>query len=126
MAERTCEICGSSLAGRRSNTKWCSETCASKRPVTKETKRRSRLKQKYGLTLEEFDELLAQQGGGCAICGSPDPNAQHGVWHVDHCHKTGRVRGLLCGPCNTGIGQMRDDPARLRAAADYLERATLS
>ena len=78
--------------------------------------RKSHLKRKYGLTLEEFDELLASQGGGCAICGRPDAD------NVDHDHDTGRVRGILCFKCNVAVGQMDDDGDRLIAAAAYLAR----
>ena len=53
----------------------------------------------------------------CAICGATDKR-----FHVDHDHTTGHVRGLLCGPCNQTLGLMQDEPARLRAAAAYLER----
>lgn len=55
---------------------------------------------RYGLTQEQFDKLLATQEGRCAICGDPFNRTPH----VDHCHTTGRVRGLLCAPCNTGLG----------------------
>lgn len=78
--------------------------------------RKSHLKRKYGLTLEDFDALLASQGGGCAICGKLD------VDHVDHDHRTGRVRGILCFRCNVAIGQMDDDCDRLIAAMAYLDR----
>ena len=77
--------------------------------------RKSHLKRKYGLTLEEFDELLASQGGGCAICGKPDAD------NVDHDHATGRVRGILCWNCNIAIGQLEDDSDRARAVAEYLD-----
>jgi hypothetical protein len=85
----------------------------------------------YGLTPEAYGALLEAQGGGCAICGSPDPRNGSGLrWAVDHDHaccagkKTcGRcVRALLCHPCNQGLGLFGDDPVRLRAAAAYLER----
>lgn len=78
----------------------------------------------YGLTVEQFDELLASQGGACAICGKPadlTPGVRTDQWNIDHCHETGAVRGILCSPCNIGIGQLGDDPARLRAALRYLE-----
>lgn len=64
--------------------------------------------------------MLSAQGGTCAICKSPDPKGK-GKFHVDHCHSTGRVRGLLCHACNLALGHMHDDPVRLREAALYLE-----
>ncbi|GHE43432.1 endonuclease VII domain-containing protein [Streptomyces capitiformicae] len=70
---------------------------------------------KYGLTEVERDELIASQGGVCCICLSAPAT------HVDHCHKTGRVRGVLCFNCNSGLGLLRDDPAAMNRAADYLE-----
>lgn len=76
---------------------------------------------RYGLTLERYIEMLDLQGGHCAICGATEPGGNSSVWHVDHCHSSGRVRGLLCGACNRGLGQFRDDPDRLRSAVDYLE-----
>jgi len=86
----------------------------------------SRLK-RYGVDQKSYHEMLAAQGNKCAICGTKDP-ATHRTKHtpepafcVDHCHKTGRVRGLLCGYCNTGIGKLRDNPDIMRRAAQYVE-----
>lgn len=76
--------------------------------------------EKYGLTPAQYDEMLASQDGVCAICRQVDHVSRR--LHVDHCHSTGRVRGLLCGPCNSVIGLAREDPAVLRAAIDYLGR----
>jgi hypothetical protein len=80
-----------------------------------------RLRSKYGITLVEYDAILSRQGGGCAICGSKQSG---GRWseqlHVDHCHDTGKVRGLLCETCNRGLGLFHDSPEKLRAAAAYL------
>lgn len=73
------------------------------------------LSRRYGITAAEADLMLERQGGLCAICGAA-PAA-----HVDHDHETGAVRSLLCFNCNGGLGQFRDDPAVLRAAADYVE-----
>jgi hypothetical protein len=73
------------------------------------------LKRRYGITAQDADAMLAAQGGLCAICRAA-PAA-----HVDHDHKTGAVRALLCFNCNGGLGQFKDDPAVLRAAADYVE-----
>lgn len=74
---------------------------------------------RYGMTPEMFAEMLAAQGDGCAICGSPDDKGGRGL-HVDHCHETKTVRGLLCGPCNRGLGMFQDSPERLAKASDYL------
>jgi len=74
------------------------------------------LKRRYGITAEEADVMLAEQDGVCAICRTA-PAAQ-----VDHDHATGKVRELLCFNCNGGLGQFRDDPEVLRAAADYVEQ----
>jgi len=73
------------------------------------------LKRRYGIGADDFDRLVAEQGGVCAICGRPDPE------HVDHSHDTGAVRGILCFNCNGGLGQFRDAVDALRAAVAYLE-----
>ena len=85
--------------------------------------RNARLKRKFGIDSARYHEILAEQGGKCAICDSSDPGSRRNKhFHVDHCHTTGVVRGLLCAHCNTAIGSMRDSPERLRAAVAYLER----
>ncbi|TLS45516.1 recombination endonuclease VII [Streptomyces montanus] len=73
------------------------------------------LRRKYGLTVAERDEMIASQMGLCAIC------LEAPAVHVDHCHETGRVRGVLCFNCNSGLGLLRDDPEAAYRAADYLE-----
>ena len=78
------------------------------------------LRHVYGITLADFDAMLARQGGVCAICGTDRPRGRAGRLHVDHCHDTGRVRGLLCHACNTGLGHFGDSLERLRAATTYL------
>lgn len=75
------------------------------------------LKALYGLTEEQYAAL----GGKCHICGL-EKNAHGYRLHVDHCHDTGKVRGLLCHGCNTGIGGLRHDVATMRKAIEYLER----
>lgn len=71
--------------------------------------------------------MLAAQGGGCAICGSAAIfDRSHKRICVDHDHATGKVRGLLCGCCNLGIGYFKDDPKRIEAAARYLACAPTS
>ena len=74
-----------------------------------------------GLTLEDYDTMLAGQGGGCAICGNHESGDKRTPrFHVDHCHATGVVRGLLCSSCNLGLGKFADSPERLERAALYL------
>ena len=77
-----------------------------------------RLQLKYDITQEEYARMYEEQGGRCKICG-----AKKDVLHVDHCHTTGKVRGLLCRHCNVGIGQMRDNVEILRSAITYLQEA---
>jgi hypothetical protein len=82
-----------------------------------ETRRRT-LKRNYGITLEEYQQMLRKQGG-CAICGKNEGLKE---MPVDHCHKTGNIRGVLCHWCNKGLGQFFDNPSTLRKAADYIDR----
>ena len=84
--------------------------------------RRQDLKRKYGLTVKEYDLLSEKQKHQCAICGKPAKKLQRRL-HVDHDHRTGAVRGLLCDDCNTGLGKFKDNPDFLIAAAEYLRRA---
>ena len=75
---------------------------------------------RYGITIEQYDAMLTAQGGGCAVCQiTPDRSPKR--FHVDHCHETGRVRGILCFACNSGLGAFSDNPDRMRRAATYLE-----
>lgn len=81
-------------------------------------KRRENLRQTYGLTPEQVDDMVEAQGFLCATCGTDvreDPC-------VDHCHDTNRVRGILCRRCNLALGLALDNPTTLRAMAEYLER----
>lgn len=86
-----------------------------------ESIRRTHLK-RYGLTPEQYQLLLDQQGGACAICGAT--HAQSAVtekWlFIDHDHTTGAVRGLLCNHCNRGLGAFKDSPDTLTKAIEYL------
>jgi hypothetical protein len=81
---------------------------------------------KYGLTVEEYDNLLAKQGSRCAVCGTADPQYRSGPssarWCVDHDHVTGKIRGLLCHPCNRAIGMLADDAKIIEAALAYVRQ----
>lgn len=81
--------------------------------------RRWYLKATFGITVEDYERMAEEQGGTCAICDGP-PGGRHGRLHVDHCHETGRVRGLLCDACNRGMGYLGDSAAHLTRAAQYL------
>lgn len=75
---------------------------------------------KFGLTEAELVAMYEAQGHKCAICGVTEE--QHGKYFaIDHCHTTGKVRGLLCMPCNTGLGNFRDDTYLMSKAIQYLE-----
>lgn len=80
-------------------------------------RRHDQLKSKFGISLVEYEERLAQQGSVCAICGASGSRSMP----VDHNHKTGKIRGILCHWCNKGLGQFFDDPKKLRKAIKYLE-----
>ena len=87
--------------------------------ICKRCKLNEEMLHRYGIDLEEFDRMLAEQGGVCAICGG---GLRHGRnrFDIDHDHVTGKVRGLLCSDCNRGIGFLRDNPDILKRAAEYL------
>lgn len=97
------------------------------RKMTTEATRHYGLKRYYGMTGEQYGQMLADQCGLCAICKRPETAMANGkpkVMHVDHCHKTGVVRALLCNNCNPMLGHAKDDIETLRAAADYIEHHT--
>ena len=87
--------------------------------------RKSELRRKFGLTLEDYQGMMDKQNGLCAICERPETAIRLGKvlpLAVDHCHRTGENRGLLCTACNIGIGSLQDDPELLRKAAEYVEK----
>ena len=83
------------------------------------------IKRVYGLDWETYTAMYEKQKGGCAICKTPiglyGAEGQAPVLHVDHCHETEKVRGLLCRTCNVGLGHFKDNATVLRLAAEYLE-----
>lgn len=95
--------------------------------LNKESIRNSDLKKFYGVTLDQYNAMLAAQNGVCAICGGVNDMVDKRTekvrnLSVDHCHAKGSVRKLLCQYCNQGLGNFKDDPNILRAAAAYLEQ----
>lgn len=136
--ERPCERCGTAFKPRTKAVRFCKEPkCVAVRTAEKskrhhqrrievpegvdpdEYKRDWHLKKKYGITLVEWREILASQGGRCAICGGSDDLV------VDHCHANGHVRGALCRRCNAGIGYFLEDVERLRSAVEYIQSTKL-
>ena len=83
------------------------------------------LKKSFGITLDEYNQILEKQNNVCAICGNPERTRHNNTDRVrnlavDHCHTTGKIRGLLCTACNQGLGNFRDNPDFLAKAISYL------
>ena len=109
--------------GYRSKCKECMSLYYKRRNATPELKQKQRewsYRRRYGITPAEYDQMLSNQNGACKICGSKDSKKGDHRFMVDHCHTTGRVRGLLCGPCNSAIGLLGDNISTLQNAINYL------
>lgn len=91
------------------------------RPEYKALRRNALLKKVYGITIEQFAEMAETQGYKCAACNTDKPGGT-GSWHVDHCHKSDVVRGLLCWRCNVMLGQAGDEESVLQGLIDYLRK----
>lgn len=92
-----------------------------KNPSKAKRKRlRSRLRNRYGLELQDYERMLVSQGGACEVCKNPPKEGTR--LHVDHDHLSGKVRALLCNGCNGALGKAQDDPDLLRNLALYIER----
>ena len=78
-------------------------------------------KRRYGITKQQKDEMFEAQGFGCASCGTKEPT-NNKFWHVDHCHSSGKVRGILCQRCNHALGLLDDDITKILALANYMHK----
>lgn len=87
-----------------------------------EEKRDLHYNKNYGISYSDYVELETAQKSKCAICGTKD-KGQKGVFYVDHCHSSGNVRGLLCSPCNLGLGLFKDSEEALAKALSYLKKS---
>ena len=121
---RDCAFCGMPVPesrGYRGPVSYCSRSCKEQGyradGRARKVALRSYHRRRYNLTLEQVNEMAE---AGCAICGTTDWPGRHKRPHVDHDHQTGRVRGILCSECNTGLGKFKDNPAFLEAAVRYL------
>lgn len=88
----------------------------------KNINRNSFLKSQYGISVEDYDRLLKDQKGSCAICGLKQASRKNVHFTVDHCHITGKIRGLLCFKCNSGLGYFNDNREIVFKAYIYLKR----
>jgi hypothetical protein len=114
---RSCRCCGETFTPASPPQRYCSPECKHAGIASK----------RYGVPAAELHRMLDEQGNVCAICGEAKKgwaktSLRRDALVIDHCHNSGRVRGFLCGDCNTALGRFNDDPARLRAALAYLER----
>jgi hypothetical protein len=112
-----CSICGTGTPVRIRSGRGTECARKSRKSGGPLERRAWRLASKYGLTLEQFAAMEAEQGGCCLICKDESPQLV-----VDHDHETGRVRGLLCRECNLALGYLKDRPEAAVAAAEYLSR----
>lgn len=109
-----CKKCNTETEDFRDKRRVC-------RPCERKTAAANSFKYIRGITYEERDQLLEEQEGKCASCGTSDPGSVKG-WHVDHSHKTGVIRGILCATCNIALGQVNDSIERLENLIKYLRR----
>ena len=115
---------GTYREGYRSMCNFCDRSRKSKRDRrTKKERAEQHLFSKYKMTPEEFTFLLESQENKCAICETSDPGGRYNKFHVDHCHKTEKVRGLLCHRCNYALGYFQDNSSNLLRAIQYLEQS---
>jgi len=94
------------------------------RPENKRRFKSQALKQAFGISIEEYDAMLKLQNGVCAVCFKEELTVRNKNLAVDHCHKTGKIRGLLCSHCNRAIGLLGDNPTVLENALNYLRKAS--
>jgi hypothetical protein len=140
MKTKTCKTCGVTKSydefpdgrlyhdGKRPNCKDCRRKYEResyhkhkhKNPYVYEVDKDKKLKKAYGISYQEYLNILAIQQNSCAICGVDQEDVSR-AFAVDHCHDTGKIRGLLCCNCNTGIGNLRDDIGLLERAIEYLK-----
>lgn len=122
MTVRVC-ACGKEFTPKRYNQIHCHHKCNN--PKNHNSKKHSDAQRDakyrffYGISLEDYNKLFAEQNGCCKICKTHQNEFKKKL-HVDHNHKTGEVRGLLCHNCNLAIGRLKEDPAIVKSVLEYL------
>ena len=133
VSEKRCSTCGEIKVGTEFGIKsdtadglaYSCKSCLRKIDKERWHKRKAHqknyvLQKTYGITSDDYEKMLAEQEGKCKICGSEILDVKGRSLAVDHCHSTGKVRGLLCSNCNLGIGSFKDDVTLLEKAIEYL------
>lgn len=115
---RTCKRARSKVNREKRGQEWL-DYRKSYNKARKEKNRCWNLRNNYGISLEEWEKLFQLQGSKCKICETETPPSMG--WHTDHNHKTGKVRGILCHLCNTGLGKFKEDIEVMKKAIGYLE-----
>lgn len=114
----------------KSNKRWyqreCKDCCRKRKykwhqtDAGKLSSANTKLKRRFGIDINKYNEMLKNQDGKCLICGATESIFGHKL-AVDHCHETNKIRGLLCKSCNVGLGHFRDNIENLQKAAEYLK-----
>lgn len=103
-----------------SRCKPCHQSYRRESSTTKKNRKNEKLKLRYGLTYEQWEDMRESEDYSCMACGITEEELG-GVLDVDHCHSTGKARGLLCNACNTSLGRMNESVEGLRSLANYIE-----
>jgi hypothetical protein len=129
MWEMSCKHCGETHVQNQREIRRNSHpmSCSAYKPPNKmfEDKRDAIVRRQYGITLADYEKMFGEQEGKCAICGNSD-EVEGRRLAIDHCHDSGKVRGLLCGKCNRGLGLFYDNKDLLKNAISYLNKYSLA
>lgn len=122
MVERIC-ACGKEFTTKHSKQIHCTRQCINQRnvnsPLWNDRQRDYKYKINYGISIDDYNSMFEEQQGCCAICKTHQIEFKKKL-HVDHSHKTGQVRGLLCHNCNLAIGRLKEDPVIIASALEYV------
>ena len=123
---KTCkrETCNNWSTAHKDKVREKSKKWSKANPDKTRILRRNKVLSQYGLTIESVEAMLNEQDSKCANpgCLATSPGGRHHTWHVDHDHKTGKARGLLCNTCNVGLGMLGEDENRILGLIKYLRR----